>query len=156
MLNPRTSLYDPENWTPGPFAYSKHVSTLLYGSDAYYVSPQMLIDLAHNVQRQIARLWESRCGQGHGAAQSRAPGSETVRGRLTVGPPGHLQRQGCHSRGASGVSDKHLRAYLPEICYRFNRRFWEIELFDRLVKACVITGTVTYHQLTKLLPASSR
>ncbi|MCX5893451.1 MAG: IS1595 family transposase, partial [Deltaproteobacteria bacterium] len=34
------------------------------------------------------------------------------------------------------------------ICYRFNRRFWEKELFDRLVKACISTETVTYHQLT--------
>jgi hypothetical protein len=53
-------------------------------------------------------------------------------------------------RGAHrGVSQKHLQAYLTEVCYRFNRRFWEMELFDRLVKACVMTGTVTYHQLTK-------
>jgi hypothetical protein len=47
-----------------------------------------------------------------------------------------------------GVSEKHLPAYLSEICYRFNRRFWENELFDRLVKACISTETVTYHQLT--------
>ncbi len=53
-------------------------------------------------------------------------------------------------RGAHrGVSEKHLQAYLSEICSRFNRRFWERELFDRLVKACVSTGTLTYHQLTK-------
>ena len=32
-----------------------------------------------------------------------------------------------------GVSGKHLQSYLSEICYRFNRRFWEMELFDRLV-----------------------
>jgi len=51
-------------------------------------------------------------------------------------------------RGAHrGVSDKHLQAYLSEITYRFNRRYWEKELFDRLVKACVSTGTVTYRQL---------
>lgn len=52
-------------------------------------------------------------------------------------------------RGAHrGVSGKHLQAYLAEIAYRFNRRYWEKELFDRLVKACVSTGTLTYHQLT--------
>lgn len=52
-------------------------------------------------------------------------------------------------RGAHrGVSEKHLQAYLSEVCYRFNRRYWERELFDRLVKACVSTGTLTYHQLT--------
>lgn len=46
-----------------------------------------------------------------------------------------------------GVSEKHLQAYLGEVCYRFNRRFWERELFDRLVRACVSAGTVTYGQL---------
>jgi len=52
-------------------------------------------------------------------------------------------------RGAHrGVSEKHLQAYLSEIAYRFNRRYWERELFDRLVKACVSTGTLTYRQLT--------
>lgn len=52
-------------------------------------------------------------------------------------------------RGAHrGVSEKHLQAYLSEIAYRFNRRYWEKELFDRLVKACVSTGTLTYGQLT--------
>ena len=48
-----------------------------------------------------------------------------------------------------GVSQKHLQAYLSEICYRFNRRFWERELFDRLVKACVCSDTVTYKKLTE-------
>ena len=46
-----------------------------------------------------------------------------------------------------GVSEKHLQAYLSEICYRFNRRFWEKELFDRLVKACISTETITHAQL---------
>ena len=46
-----------------------------------------------------------------------------------------------------GVSEKHLQAYLSEICYRFNRRFWEKELFDRLIKACISTETITHDQL---------
>jgi hypothetical protein len=46
-----------------------------------------------------------------------------------------------------GVSEKHLQSYLSEVCYRFNRRFWERELFDRLIHACVSTHTVTYDQL---------
>lgn len=46
-----------------------------------------------------------------------------------------------------GVSDRHLESYLAEICYRFNRRFWEKELFDRLIQACVSTTTVTYTEL---------
>jgi len=52
-------------------------------------------------------------------------------------------------RGAHrGVSSHHLQSYLGEICYRFNRRFWEKELFDRLIRACVSTGTITYDELT--------
>ena len=46
-----------------------------------------------------------------------------------------------------GVSEQHLQAYLSEICYRFNRRFWEKELFDRLVKACVSTQTIIQDDL---------
>ena len=53
-------------------------------------------------------------------------------------------------RGAHrGVSPRHLQSYLAEICYRFNRRFWEKELFDRLARACVSTGTITYRDLTR-------
>jgi hypothetical protein len=53
-------------------------------------------------------------------------------------------------RGAHrGVSEKHLQSYLSEVCYRFNRRFWERELFDRLIKACVSTETITYSHLVK-------
>ena len=48
-----------------------------------------------------------------------------------------------------GVSEKHLQAYLSEITYRFNRRFWEKELFDRLIQACVSAETITYKRLTK-------
>ena len=48
-----------------------------------------------------------------------------------------------------GVSEKHLQSYLSEVCYRFNRRFWERELFDRLVKACLSTETITYPKLVR-------
>ncbi len=47
-----------------------------------------------------------------------------------------------------GVSTKHLQRYLSEIAYRFNRRYWEAELFDRLVQACLNAETVTYKTLT--------
>ena len=30
-----------------------------------------------------------------------------------------------------GVSPKHLPRYLGEFCYRFNRRFWEPQMFNR-------------------------
>ena len=41
----------------------------------------------------------------------------------------------------------YLQAYLSEVCYRFNRRYWEQELFDRLVQACVSTQTITHDEL---------
>ena len=48
-----------------------------------------------------------------------------------------------------GVSNKHLRRYLAEYCYRFNRRFWESQLFGRLVNAVVNSSPVTYAELTQ-------
>lgn len=36
-----------------------------------------------------------------------------------------------------GVSQKHLQAYLSEFCWRFSRRQFEGELFDRLLVACI-------------------
>lgn len=47
-----------------------------------------------------------------------------------------------------GVSLKHLQRFLNEYCYRFNRRFKESELFDRLITASLRTFTVTYTELT--------
>jgi transposase-like protein len=47
-----------------------------------------------------------------------------------------------------GVSLKHLPGYLAEFCYRFNRRFWEHQLFDRLLTACTLAFTVTYSELS--------
>ena len=46
-----------------------------------------------------------------------------------------------------GISEKHLQAYLPEICYRFNRRDWEKKLFDRLVRASISPNTITCFDL---------
>ena len=48
-----------------------------------------------------------------------------------------------------GICKKHLQAYLDEFCYRFNRRFWESQLFDRLVTACVNSHGLTYAELTQ-------
>ena len=48
-----------------------------------------------------------------------------------------------------GVSRKHLQAYLDEFCYRFNRRKWELQLFDRLVTACINFRGVCFAELTK-------
>lgn len=55
-----------------------------------------------------------------------------------------------------GVSNKHLESYLREICYRFNRRFWERELFDRLVQACISTQTLTYCELIKKIETEKK
>lgn len=46
-----------------------------------------------------------------------------------------------------GVSAKHLQRYLDEFNYRFNRRFWEPQMFDRLLEACLITNTITLSEL---------
>jgi hypothetical protein len=46
-----------------------------------------------------------------------------------------------------GVSNKHLDRYLAEFCYRFNRRFWESQMFDRTLATYVPTNTVSYSEL---------
>jgi transposase-like protein len=46
-----------------------------------------------------------------------------------------------------GLDKMHLQRYLDEFCYRFNRRFFEAELFDRLLLACTGGKTVTYQNL---------
>ncbi len=48
-----------------------------------------------------------------------------------------------------GVSHKHLQSYLGEFCYRFNRRFNELKIADRLLTACLSTPVVTYAELTR-------
>ena len=57
-----------------------------------------------------------------------------------------------------GVSDNHLPRYLAEFCYRFNRRFWEPQMFNRMVTACLNAQTVTFSELSqytfKLIPKS--
>jgi len=47
-----------------------------------------------------------------------------------------------------GIDKSHLQAYLDEFCYRFNRRKWRNQLFNRLLHACVVGPTVTYAELT--------
>jgi transposase-like protein len=48
-----------------------------------------------------------------------------------------------------GVSHKHLQSYLSEFCYRFNRRFNELLITERLLTACLSTSTITYAELTR-------
>jgi transposase-like protein len=46
-----------------------------------------------------------------------------------------------------GLSKLHLKAFLDEFCYRFNRRFYEKELFARTVFACVKSSVFTRKML---------
>ena len=48
-----------------------------------------------------------------------------------------------------GIGNKHLQAYLDEFCYRFNRRNWEPQLFDRLVTACANSPGICFAELTQ-------
>jgi transposase-like protein len=36
-----------------------------------------------------------------------------------------------------GTSRTYLQEYLNEFCYRFNRRFWENEIPNRLLRLCI-------------------
>jgi len=47
-----------------------------------------------------------------------------------------------------GVSHKHLQNYLSEFCFRFNRRFVENQITDRILNACLGTAPFTFAELT--------
>jgi transposase-like protein len=47
-----------------------------------------------------------------------------------------------------GLDSRHLQSYLDEFCYRFNRRKFLGEGFNRLLHSCLITTTITYSELT--------
>jgi transposase-like protein len=46
-----------------------------------------------------------------------------------------------------GVYPKYRKAYLAEFAYRFNRRYWPYESFDRLLYACVNSNVITLPEL---------
>jgi transposase-like protein len=46
-----------------------------------------------------------------------------------------------------GVSPKHRPRYLAEFWYRFNRRFWEPQMFNRMLHACLNPTTITFSEL---------
>lgn len=48
-----------------------------------------------------------------------------------------------------GIDKKHLQRYLDEFCYRFNRRWAESQLFDRLLTACATSRGITFSELTQ-------
>jgi transposase-like protein len=47
-----------------------------------------------------------------------------------------------------GLDKKHLQQYLDEFCFRFNRRWFSGELFNRIVNACITSSKITYTELT--------
>ena len=47
-----------------------------------------------------------------------------------------------------GCFPKYRKAYLAEFAYRFNRRYWPHQAFDRLLAACIQTPTITENALT--------
>jgi transposase-like protein len=51
-----------------------------------------------------------------------------------------------------GLDSKHLQAYFNEYCYRFNRRKFKGQLFNRLLNACLGTTTITYRHLVDGVP----
>jgi len=46
-----------------------------------------------------------------------------------------------------GVYPKYRKAYLAEFAYRFNRRYWPEQAFDRLLYACIHADPVTLREL---------
>lgn len=46
-----------------------------------------------------------------------------------------------------GVRPKYRDAYLAEFAYRFNRRHWPTEAFDRLLYACVMANPATLPEI---------
>ena len=47
-----------------------------------------------------------------------------------------------------GLDQKHMQRYLDEFCYRFNRRFFVSELFNRIVFCCLTSQRIDYTDLT--------
>jgi len=46
-----------------------------------------------------------------------------------------------------GVYPKYRKKYLTEFAYRFNRRYWPEQIFDRLLYACIHADPVTLREL---------
>ena len=51
-----------------------------------------------------------------------------------------------------GLGEKHLQAYLNEYSFRFNRRHFSGQLFNRLLNACMTSSTITYRELVGPAP----
>jgi len=46
-----------------------------------------------------------------------------------------------------GLDSKHLQSYLDEFAFRFSRRFWHNQLFNRILCSCVNSGKFTRYDL---------
>jgi len=46
-----------------------------------------------------------------------------------------------------GVYPKYRKSYLTEFAYRFNRRYWPEQIFDRLLYACIHSDPMTLREL---------
>ena len=46
-----------------------------------------------------------------------------------------------------GVSPKHLPRYIAEFCYRFTRRLWEPQMFNRILHAFWNASSLTFSEL---------
>jgi len=46
-----------------------------------------------------------------------------------------------------GLKEKHLQLYLDEYCYRFNRRYYNGSIFDRLSVAAMFSSPLSYAEL---------
>lgn len=47
-----------------------------------------------------------------------------------------------------GVHPKYRKAYAAEFAYRFNRRYWPYQAFDRLLYACILAKKMTITELS--------
>jgi len=56
------------------------------------------------------------------------------------------QKPGKRGRGARGKT-KASKPLPAEFCYRFNRHFWNPQMFNRMLPACLNTATITFAEL---------
>jgi len=47
-----------------------------------------------------------------------------------------------------GLKEKHLQRYLNEFCYRFNRRKFTLQIFNRSLFSCILAPKISYAELT--------
>jgi transposase-like protein len=46
-----------------------------------------------------------------------------------------------------GLDSIHLQRYLDEFCYRLNRRWFGLNIFSRILNACILAGKITGYEL---------